>query len=225
MAALARRTWAQIQNETQRRLGGINSTGPDGVAFTTRIQYWLAASYLDLCLKYFHHELFKLDTSLTIASGGNTLTLPSDCFIVIVLLLRSSATEYEGQVTDYSTVSLLGAYRGATAKPDRMGRGATKLYFNTKSDATYSTDLYYYRRPALPDFGGSDSPETAVEMDEHIMEGACRIANPAIGRPDHGDIGRQLLVEWLTDQVRPRLVDEPLKMRERVETNRVIGVA
>lgn len=213
-----------MATEAQRRLAGINATGSDGVTFLTRIQYFLAAAYLDLATIYHHFELDVIDTTtITLSTSTNTVTLPADCHEVIALSLRNGTT-YVGEVGIYSQPSLLPAYTAAVGVPTRRARFAGKLYFDKKPDIAYACDLYYYKRPALPDFTGSDSPLTAVDVDEHIIEYALSLANPAIGRPDLMAVNRQLLSDWLASQIRPSLQD-PLERRERPETDRAMGGA
>lgn len=218
MAAITRRTWQAIEAETVRRLAGINYTG-----FSLRVDYWLWHAYWLLATTYHHFELDKEDTTLSIAAGANTLALPSDCFMLAAMTLRASGLQV-GEVTDYSFSALRSAYTAATGQPARRARFGSNLYFDVKADKLYNVDLYYYKAPAAPDFAsGASFPETSVDVDEHIIEAACRFANPAIGRPDLGDVDRQLLTEWLTQQVRPALVAEPLEARERTETGRTLG--
>lgn len=218
MAVITRRTWQAIETETIRRLAGQTQTG-----FSLRVDHWLWNAYRMLTSTYHFFELDKEDVSLTIASGANTLALPADCFAMIAMTLRVSGAQV-GEVQDYSFSALRSAYTATAGQPSRRSRFAGKLYFDVKADKSYDVDLYYYRTPADPDFAsGSAFPETSVDVDEHIIEGACRFANPAIGRPDLGDVDRQLLTEWLAQQVRPALVAEPLEARERTETGRTLG--
>src|SRR6476661_5355659 len=184
MAAITRRTWQAIEAEAIRRLAGQNQTG-----FSLRVDHWLWSAYWLLATTYHHFELDKEDTTtLTIASGANTLALPSDCFMVVALTLRASGVQV-GEVNDYSFSALRSAYTATSGQPQRRSRFGSNLYFDVKADKTYNVDLYYYKTPAAPDFvSGASFPETSVDVDEHIIEAACRFANPAIGRPDLGDV-------------------------------------
>jgi hypothetical protein len=219
MAAIARRSWAELATETQRRAGGINYAGPP--SFLTRVQYFLWASYLEICTKWYHHELFVLDATKTLSTSTNTLTLPTGVFILIAMALRNG-TAYSGEVAVYSGSALLGAYTAESGKPTRRTRGKATIYLDKKPDIAYAVDLYYYKYPDAPDFS-SGTPETGVDCDEAIISGALRYLNPAIGRSELGDVNRQLLVEWLSDNVRGHFVDEPLELRERMETDRKLG--
>jgi hypothetical protein len=221
MAALARRTWLDLQTETQRRLAGINATG-----FTTRIQYWLRAAHFDLCTKYHFFELDKEDLTKTLTIGSNLLALPADCYRFIAMTVRDPVSLAQiGEVVDYSFSALRQAYTATSGMPTRRARFAQNLYFNFKADLAYPVDICYYRLPTAPDFGGSASPDTGEDVDEHIIEQACRLANPALGRPDLGDIDRGLLMEWLNEQPRPMQVQEPLEKRDRMEQGRNLGGA
>lgn len=210
-----------MATEAQRRLGGINYTG-----FDARIQHWLTGSYLDLCTTYHHFELDKLDTTtLTLSTSTNTLNLPADCFEVIGMSLRNVAgTAYVGEVGIYSAAALLPAYIAEAGLPTRRVRYLNTLYFDKKPDLAYKVDLYYYRRPTDPDFAGSVYPDTSWDMDEHIIQGALSLANPSIGRPDHGAVQRELLKDWLAMQVRPAL-QYALEGRERHEPSVTLGGA
>src|ERR1700744_5479300 len=84
MALLSRYTWAGMKAELIRRLGGRTEA-----SFASRVEYWLDAAQLDVGLTYHHFELDKTDTSLTLASGTSTITLPPDCYILMGVGLRN----------------------------------------------------------------------------------------------------------------------------------------
>jgi len=219
MATITRRGWSAIEAEVQRRLAGNNATG-----FTTRIDYWVWAAYLQICLTYHHFELDKEDLTLSIALGANTLNLPADCYAVVAMTLRDNGSNIVGEVADYEFTALRGQYVASAGQPTRRARWGSKLYFDKKADQLYNVDLYYYRVPTAPDFATTTAPETAADVDEHIIEGACRLGNPAIGRSDLGDVDRQLLADWISQQIRPSLnQDGILEQRERMGTNRTLG--
>lgn len=226
MAALARRKWSEIQSETQKRLGNTDSTGTDGVLFTTRIAYWLRAAHLDLCTTYHQFELDQT-TQLTLSTSANSVALPADCFIVVAVRLKdSTGAAFLGQLTGKSYQVLADAYTGAAGQPAFVSRYGPNLYFDVLPSSAYKLDLFYYRYPTSPDFGGSGSPETGEDLDEHIIEGACRHAYPAIGRADLGDVYRQLLSEYLAMQPRPSVLDEQLpNLQERIQSPRTYGGA
>lgn len=221
MAALARRTWAEIATETQRRLGGINYSGA-----TTRIQYWIEAAYLYLCTCYHHFELHAIDTSKTLSTSVNTLVLPTDCFILIAMRMKDPDTgKYIGPIGPFDAApNMVVGYTNEVGRPTRYNRFISTLHFDYIADKAYPVDLFYYRFPASPDFTGSASPEIGRDCDEHIIEGAMRLGWPGVARPDLGDPERQLLTEWLAEMVRPTLISDPIPWaRERNATARTIG--
>jgi hypothetical protein len=226
MAALTRRTWAQLQAETVKRLGNVDSTGTDGTTFATRVNYWLRAAHLDLSTTYHHFELDQT-SPLTLSTSVNSVALPADCFIVVAARLKDAAgTTLLAQLTQKSFQALSDEYRATAAQPEFYARYGPNLYVNCLPSSAFKVDLFYYRLPAAPDFAGSGSPETGEDLDEHLMEGACRKAFPGLGRADLGDVGRQLLSEFLAMQPRPSVLDEQLpNLQERVQSPRTYGGA
>lgn len=220
MATITRRGWSLIQDEAQRRLAGIASPG-----FTARIDYWVWAAYQQICLTYHHFELDSFSTSLSIALGASTLALPADCYAVIAMTLRDGTGAYAGEVRQYELAAVRGAYVAASGRPSRRARFGSTLYLDMKADQLYNVDLFYYRFPTAPDFATNTAPETASDVDEHIIEGAVRLAHPAIGRSDLGDVDRQLLADWLSQQIRPSLNQETLEDTERAGAERTLGGA
>lgn len=210
MAVLTRRTWVQIQSETVKRLGNIDSVGTDGVTFPTRVGYWLYSGMLDLALTYHHFELDQ-STVTVLSTAVNSLPLPADCYIVIAVRLKDvTGAIFKRQLTYKQFQSLADDYVAQVAQPQFYSRYGSNLYVDTLPDAAYRIEIFYYRLPVAPDFTNSASPDLGVDLDEHIMEGACRKAYPNLGRPDLGDVGRQLLSEFLAIQARPSVLDEPL---------------
>ncbi len=220
MAVMTRRIWSAIEAETIRRFAGNNSTG-----FSLRADYWLLQSYLTLCLTYHHFELDREDLTLSTTITSNALTLPADCYAVLGMTLRDGTGAQVGEVSQYEFGALRQAYTAESGRPTRRARFGGKLLFDKKADAAYGVDLYYYRRPILPDFASvSAMPETDVDCDEAIILGACAIGNTALGRPDLAAIDQQALAAWQSTQIRPALLD-PLEARERASTGRTLGGA
>lgn len=226
MAALARRKWSEIQAETVKRLGNPDSTGTDGTPFTTRVAYWLRAAHLDLCTTYHNFELDQT-TTLTLSTSSNSVALPADCFIVVAARLKdATGTTLLAQLTSKSFQVLSDEYRATPAQPEFCARYGQNLYVNCLPSSAFKVELFYYRLPAAPDFAGTGSPETGEDLDEHLMEGACRKAFPGLGRADLGDVGRQLLSEFLAMQARPSVLDEQLpNLQERIQSPRTYGGA
>lgn len=220
MAALARRTWSQNASEVIRRLGGVNYTG-----FDTRVQYWLTASlhYLSTC--YHHFELDTLDSSKTLSTSVNTLTIPTDCFVLICVRMKDPDTsKFIGQIGPYDASANLVEYRSAVGVPKYYSRFGSTLHFDVIANKAYPVDIFYYKLPAAPDFTGSDVPPLGADCDEHIIESALRLGWPAVARADLGDPPRQLFTEWLAETPRPSLISDPLPAtRERDSTARTLG--
>jgi hypothetical protein len=221
MAALARRNWLENQTEIIRRLGGINYTG-----FTTRVQYWLTASYHYLSTCYHHFELDVIDSSLTLSTTVNTLALPADCYILIAVRLKDPATGkfLAGGVGIGDAASRLVEFTNEIGKPETYVRFKNTLYFSHIPDKAYPVDLFYYKLPANPDFTGTDVPLTGQDCDEHLIEGALRLGWPAVARPDLGEPNRQLFTEWLAETPRPSNISDPLpSSREKPVTSKTMG--
>ncbi len=221
MAALARRNWVENRDELIRRLGGINYTG-----FNTRVQYWLTASYLYLCTCYHHFELDVLDSSLTLSTTVNTLALPADCYILIAVRLKDPTTGkfLPGGVGISNASSKLVEFTNQIGRPKSYVRFKGTLHFDVIADQAYPVDLFYYKLPANPDFTGTDVPLIGQDCDEHLLEGALRLAWPGVSRPDLGDPNRQLFTEWLAETPRPSNISDPLpSAREKAMTNKTMG--
>lgn len=200
MAVIVRRTWAQLRDEAIKRAGNLDATG-----FSGRVEYTLWAAWHDLTTTYHFTGLDKIDTSLVLSTSTNELALPTDCFIVVGVGLRSAAgTTYLGPMTPVDYRTLFQDYTATSGQPTRRARFGASLWFDKKPDAAYHIDLAYYRFATAPDYS-STSPELSSDVDEHLVEGALRKLFPAIGRPDIGEVNAQLLSEWLGFQVRPAL--------------------
>lgn len=217
MAVLARRNWKQLREETLLRLGNPSATG-----MSARVEYWLKAAYDELWSVYHHFEFDKIDTSLSLSTSTNELALPSDCFIAMQLILKSAdGATFHGERINEDLRMVAAAYAGATGTPTMCARFGSKLYFDKKPSEAFDVELYYYRTGTSPDYSTPTSPETATDCDEHIIQWALRLAMPGLGRPDLGEVQRQLMTEWLAQQVRPATGESPLAARaerERVTT-------
>lgn len=222
MAAIARRTWAELRTEVVRRAQGIDAT-----SFSSRVEYALWSAYQDLCLTFHHFELDKVDTSLSLSTSVNSLALPPDCYIVVGVRLRNAAgSAFVRQLSYKSPHVLLNEYRGAPGTPTQYTRFLNTLYFNLLPDTAYHVDLFYYRNPTAPDFSGSATPDTHPEVDEHLIQSALSLLFPALGRPDLAGQHLANLQSWLPMNSRPAIVVEtPAGQRERYETPRAIGGA
>lgn len=221
MAVLARRNWSQMLTELQLRVGNYSTTG-----FDVRLQHLLTASYHHICTTYHHTELDKTDSSVTCSTSTNEITLPSDLFILVAIRLRStgSPSTYLGPILIEDFRSVSGHYTAETARPEKGGRFGSKFYFDKLPDAAYPLDILYYRHGLAPDFSGSPtSPELGPDVDEHILEGALRLAWPALARPDLGGVHRELLTEWLGSQIRPTTMFPLTDLPERERSATILS--
>lgn len=222
MAVIARRTFVGIRDEAIKRCGNIGASG-----FSSRVEYFVTAAYDEICSTYHHFELDKIDPNIVLSTSANSITLPSDCFVVVNLVLRNAAgTAIVGEVGLYDGRRVFAGYAAEIGQPTRYARFGTKLYFDKKPDVAYTSDLYYYKSPIAPDFGGAPtSPETARDVDEHIIEGAVALTSSAIKDVDFGGVNRQLLADWLASQVRNPTQVPLSDGRERRATQSTIGGA
>lgn len=218
MAPLSRRTWANLETEVKLRLGNPNNT-------TINVQYFLWAAYLRIALTYHHFELDTVSSPLlTLSTSVNSVALPADTFVVVhAELLNTGGTSVVGQLEPKDYAALVRGYSATPAQPKLRARFASTLYFNCLPDQAYKCRVSYYRNPTAPDFS-SGSPETHVECDEHLIEMATALASGATANPAVG-LNRQLLADWLAEQVRSPLLDSVEDKRERPTTNRTLGGA
>ena len=220
MAALTRRTWANIRDEVIKRCGNITATG-----FSSRVEYCCWAAHDYLCSTYHHFELDVVDTSITLSTSVNTITLPARCNIVIGLkLLNAAGSTVVGEVTCEDARPTVAKYIATSGTPKRYGRFGGKLYLDAKPDVAYRSELYYYAFSAAPDFA-STSPETASDVDEHIIEMACHMVSGATGDGAFAGVNRELLSEWLAAQVRNPIGIPLPDVRERFATQTTLGGA
>lgn len=219
MAPLPRHTWATIKSEVLRRLGG--RTEP---SFSSRVEAWIDAAQLELGLTFHHFELDKTDTSLTLAAGQSTVTLPADCFIVLgVALCNPGASTFKKWLSLSHLRFVQANFSEAPAVPSEYARFGGQLQLNCNSNAAYPLLLRHYRFPAPPDFA-SGSPEMSRAWDEPLIEAAVAKAQGALWRPDLATTTSQQLKEFLAMQVQPALLAEVLPDRPTIPTvNRTHG--
>lgn len=207
MAVLARRTWAQMLTELTLRVGNITSPG-----FDSRLHYWLASSYFDLCTRYHHVELdMSTPTGLTLSVSTSSINLPTDLFVLISASIESTPLP----IIDFRSI-VDDIYTNASGVPQKCARFGNKLYFDRIAADNYPTVfLWYYRRGTAPDFAAPTSPELDSDCDEHILEGALRYTFPNLARPDLGAVQRELLNDWLSTQVRTSTMYPLTNLAER----------
>lgn len=221
MAALTRRTLAQIRDEVIKRCGNITATG-----YSDRITYFVWEAYLDLATEFHHFELDKIDSSIVLSTSANTIDLPADCFVVIGLRLRNAAgTSIVGEVGKYNFESLSSEYRAVSGMPTKRARFGAKLYFDFKPDIAYTSDLFYYRLPAAPDFAGSATSELGVDCDTHLIELAVALASGGTKDQAFSAVNRESFATWAASQVRSSIQSPLADSRESNTTNSVLGDA
>lgn len=201
MAALTRRTWAQLATEATRRLKGIDYSG-----FDSRVQYWLWNAYLWLCTTYGHFELDKT-VSGTLGTTNNQIDLASvatDAWIIMSLEIKNVSTSKPiANLVQKDAHALFAAYRAVSEQPVAFTRFGTKLYLNSIPNAAYPYDLYYRRLPTAPDFAGSATPELPADTDEALLAAAVSLASAQLSMDPSGAQG--VLQWWQAGQVRPVL--------------------
>ncbi|HBY61916.1 MAG TPA: hypothetical protein DEH78_19015 [Solibacterales bacterium] len=189
--------------ECRLRLGNAPATG--------RADHFLNAAYLRLALGYHHYELNKIDTSISCVVGTPTITLPTDCFTVIAVRLRTGSTLHP-ILQSREVHALFGDRTTSNAKPTHYARFLNLLHFNSPPDATYNVDLYYYRTPIAPDFASaSATSELAWLWDEAILESAVALGHKTVWRPDLGMADLETLSAWLARQAQPDIAEESLR--------------
>lgn len=219
MAAKARRTWAEMKTEVTLRIGNPNNT-------TIDVEHHIWSAYLRIALTHHHFELDTISSPLlTLSTSVNSVALPTDTFVVVhAELLNAAGSAVVGPLEPTDYAALVRSYTATAGTPTQRARFGSNLYFNRLPDVAYKLRVSYYKRPAAPDFAGSDSPLLDVECDEHIIEQAVAHAAGATGAPLVG-LNRQSMSEWLAEQVRNPLLDSVEDLRERPTTNRTLGGA
>lgn len=220
MAALLRRTWADLKAEAIRRLGGRTEA-----SFAARVEHWLDAAQLDLGLLFHHYELNRTDTALVLVTGQSTVTLPLDCYIVLGVALREPGGQplFKRWLTLQHLRYVQANFSETRAVPTEYARFGRDLQLNCNSDAAYPLLLRYYKVPAAPDFAVG-SPELARLWDEHLLEAAVAKGQGSVWRPDLAGVTGETLQAFLASQVQPALLAEVLPDRSTVPTtNRTHG--
>ena len=157
---------------------------------------------------------------------GSTVSLPSDCFIVMGVALRNpGANTFKKWLTLNHLRFVQANFSESAAVPAEYARFGSQLQFNCNSDQSYQLLIRYYKFPAAPDFA-SGSPEFARVWDEHLIEAALAKAQGAVWRPDLTAANAQLLQDYLAAQVQPALLMELFPDRPTAATtNRTHGGA
>jgi hypothetical protein len=208
MAAITRWTFANMRDEALRRAGRYDES--DTTA--DRMEHFVTNAYLRIAATFFHQEMLKVATPLTIANGARvTSALPADLYMILTALLiddgdRSHALEYRhaGQVFPNVRADGVGI-------PKEFCRLGTVLRLDRATDhGDYTVDLLYYAAPTTPDFDGSDESELLRLFDEAIVQYAMALMWPSSWRFDMADINAQLFTSWIEQSTHPRLRESPI---------------
>lgn len=205
MAALARRTWAQLLTELEARVAR-NTT-----AFIARAKYVMASVFYDLALTYHHPELDTFDQTLVCSISNPYVTLPTTVYIPISVIIRNPTTNaIVASLQPSATTFSFSAYTAAAGQPTKYTRFGTRLWFDKLPDLAYKIDLLYYTIPAAPDFDGTDSPMTGQLWDEHILDGSVARCQEILWRPELAAPNAQHLQGFLARTVQRPLIELPL---------------
>ena len=206
MAAITRRTWANLRDEAIQACGGHDYTG-----FSSRVEYCVTEAYYDICATYHHHELESATNIAAWTIGNTSISLPADCFIVVGVRLYDTVANGSGHLGTLQYVRhhfLLSNFSTTQAQPGSFSRSKTTLYLNCPVDKAYQYVVHYYAFPTAPDFS-SGSPQTAWLWDTHLIEGTLAKMQGRIWRPDLGQMNGQLLKDWLAVQPQASVQTEP----------------
>lgn len=205
MAPLTRRTWANIRDEVITSVGGVDYTG-----FSGRVEQVTYATYLELALGWFHHELETV-SAVTTSTNDVTINAPTDCFI-LEGVYRAATTSLGNQLDTKTFSALAGQFSTTAATPAYYCRWKDKILLNcpVSASAAGSWSLRYYAIPAPPDYSAGTSPTTAWLWDEYIIEGATAKMMGRVWRPDLQVMGMQTMASWVQGQVQPNLAEKSI---------------
>lgn len=222
MAALTRRIWSAIRDEVIKRCGNITATG-----YSDRIEYFVQEAYYDLATQFHHFELDKEDASIVLSTSVNSITLPTDCHIVVGFRLRNAAgTAVVGEVGEYDYASLAANYTATAAQPKRRARFGNKLYFDSLPNAAYTSNLFYYRLPTAPDFASASlTSELGADCDAHLIELATALASGGTKDAVFAQVNRESFAQWAASQVRSSIQSPLPDYRERRATTGTLAGA
>lgn len=213
MAALTRRTWADIKTEVAARCGRSNDT-----VFTAsagRAEHSISDAYFDIALTFFHHELLETTTiTLPSSSGINSVALAGTEYLVLAVW-REGASSFTANLTPADARALLAMDR-SSAGPSSWARVDQTIYLDGTIDGAAATEkigMVDYKLPTAPDFS-SGSPETGRVWDERIIQAALAILFPAQWRFDMAVVEAERLMDFAA-----RSVHAPLRSLGLVETD------
>lgn len=205
MAAITRRTWANLRDEAILALGNYDYTG-----FSARVEHALYAAYLDIALGWHHYELDASGTA-TVATNDTGLTLPTTTFVV--MSVHRPTTGLGNALTLQRLHLVVSNFSATAAAPKHYARNtATTILFDCPciAGSAGTWTIRYYKAPAAPDFAGAATPDTHWLWDDHILELAIAKMQRKVWRPDLAALSTQSLENWLSQQIQPDLVSEVL---------------
>lgn len=177
MAVLSRPTFADMETEVVRRLGGIDYTG-----FSTRVEHWIANAYSWAATSFHHIELDAVTSSPpTVSVGDPSYDLPSDCYIVLAVRL---GTNYNRWLRPTNFEAITAKVLTTNGAPVEWSRFLDKVYFDRPPALETTAVTYYIKEPAAPDFSTPTSSALAAEWDELIVLKATILGLIGTWRPD-----------------------------------------
>lgn len=206
MAAIARRTFANIRDEVLKRIGRSTDS-----AASSRVEYWVDAVYRNLCLTYHHYELDEVAEDQALAAAAVSLALPSNCYALIAVVLKSNAGVEIHRLTPDRANYLIGGSSATAAQPKSYARFKSTIYFSAPADVAYKLDIYYYRHPTAPDFAGSATCEWDRLWDEYLTAGASDAALRGYWSAENAAPHAESLAAFLGRVVNPPLASGVLR--------------
>lgn len=220
---IARRTWSDLYTEALRTVGG-----PQYSAYQSRLQYWLADSYLRCALLYNHYELHSTKY-FTVAAGTSAFPVPGDLYIAMSVAEVDAAGKIIKVLRNREQLIAAGLWNAQAGQPamyTRSGEGGAEIQFDRPvgaSDRRYR--LEYYRIPNYPDFtSASQYSELSVAWDAVILDWALMRAGAKVQSDAIVQFNQQLLSDYLSSQIQANATDEPLAdMPESPKVDRTRG--
>lgn len=219
MAAIARRTWAQLKTEFLSAARGINYSG-----WSSRAEYLLYEAYLDICGLYHHKELEETASGTLTGSPQyqHYILFETNAHMIVGVAETTSAGLPELFLDQVHFAVWAGVFQGTTSseygQPKQWAQFNRIIYFDRKTDASRHYRIYYIRRPADPDFSGSDSPEIAPIWDTHIIELALMRAGVRTGDQMLATINAQAYRDFVSQQPQPLLKDSMARAFANTDT-------
>lgn len=191
MAALARRSFANLRDELLRRLGREGDT-----TSSSRVEHLIDAAYR-LLSGFWHHHQLEESVAKALAAGTDNVSITGTPYVVVGAVLYDQAgTTSLGRLLPQSPAYLFGKLQD-TARPKHYTRFGSSLFFDSKADAAYSVKIFYVRRPVDPDFAAGATAETDRLFDEVILELAQEIGFGTYWSPELSALATSWLGRYL----------------------------